>query len=280
MNQHNLTAFLNQCRDESGRFVETDEDRPNLEAARFGAEILHLVGGVPSETELRFVADRHRGAAYAMDDDADEPALGATYYALRLLELAGRGPTDAQDTARWIVETLFTEDRVTVDMDDLFYGIRALNLTGTRLSSSEENAVRTFLRTCTHVDGGYGLLPDAPADIERTYCAVAISLWIGGDGDRDATRAQESFVRSCYDDRGHMKMRPSAPDWSLATGYWGNRCAELLELDWPWAEVHAATAACRQSDGGYTAATGSALWETYCALRVLDIATLHRQVRA
>ncbi|MBB4912712.1 prenyltransferase/squalene oxidase repeat-containing protein [Actinophytocola algeriensis] len=280
MRQHNVAAFLDRCRDESGRFVETDEDRPSLEASRFGAEILQLIGSRPSEAELRFVADRHCGAGYAMDDDAEEPALSATYYALRLLELAGHPPSDAHEIARWLVDTLFGEGRVVVDMDDLFYGIRALNLAGERLSSSGEDAVRTFLQTCQHVNGGYGLLPDAAPDIERTYCAVAISLWMGGDSDHEAARAQKPFVRSCYDGGGHIRMRPSSPDWSLASGYWGNRCVELLELDWPWDDVHAATAACRQPDGGFTSTTGSSLWETYCALRVLDIATQHRQVHA
>ena len=108
MTQHDVTGFLNRCRDGSGRFVETDEDRPNLEAARFGAEILQLTGSTPTDAELRLVIDCRRGAAYAMDPESDIPVLGACYYALRLLELADHKPDKAAGTADWIVGSVLT----------------------------------------------------------------------------------------------------------------------------------------------------------------------------
>ena len=268
-------SFVARCRDAAALLVETDEDRPSLEATRFGAEILAMAGDGPSGADLEFVAQARRGPAYTMHRDG-ELSLGATYYALRLHELAGVAVPTPAEVAAWVTSTLVA-DEVDVDMDDLFYGIRSLLILGHRLTDVGEDAVRAFLLRCTADGGGCALEPGRPADIERTYCAVAILQWLGSDDDAREARAHAQFVTSCDDGAGHIRMRPGEPDWSLASAYWGSRTVQLLDLPWDWDALDAAVRGCARPDGGYSARGASTLWETYCGLRVRAIAAARQE---
>lgn len=267
-------TFVGGCRDGSGNLVEIGDQTPTLEAARFGGEILNLLGDRPAGADLRLLADCRRGPAFAMTRESARPSLGATYYGNRLRQLAREDADAPAAIARWVAEQVFADGKVAVDGDDLFYAIRSLMLIDVRLSAQQEEAVRSFLADCLAADGGgYGLMPGDPPDIERTYCGIAIRQWLGTPDDLASARGHRGFVEACYDGHGHLRMRPGKPDWSLATEYWGSRCAELLRLKWPWHQVLAATRACRQADGGYASSDRSTLWETYCALRVSAIAS-------
>lgn len=265
--------FISGCRDGSGHLVEIGDQEPTLEAARFGGEILCLLGDRPAGADLRLLADCRRGPAFAMTRESEHPRLGATYYGNRLRQLAGQEADAPAAIAGWVTEQVFADGKVAVDGDDLFYAIRSLMLIDARLSARQEEAVRSFLADCLATDGGYGLLPGDAADIERTYCGIAIRQWLGRRDDLTSVHGHRAFVESCLDWHGHIRMRPDKPGWSLATGYWGSRCAELLRLKWSWHQVAAATRACRQPDGGYASSDRSTLWETYCALRVSAIAS-------
>ncbi len=266
-------TFISGCRDGSGNLVEIGDQGPTLEAARFGGEILRLLGDRPAGADLRLLADCRRGPAFAMTRESERPSLGATYYGNRLRQLAGQDADQPPTIARWVAEQVFADGKVAVDGDDLFYAIRSLVIIDARLPARQEEAVRSFLADCLAADGGYGLMPGDPPDIERTYCGIAIRQWLGTPDDLASVHRHRGFAESCFDGHGHMRMRPGKPDWSLATGYWGSRCAELLRLEWPWHQVLAATQACRQADGGYASSGRSTLWETYCALRVSAIAS-------
>jgi hypothetical protein len=269
-------SFVTGCRDATGLLVETDEDRPSLEATRFGAEILAHTGAGPTRADLEFVAKARQGPAYTMHRGG-EPALGATYYALRLHELAGTAVPGPAEVGAWVSAALVRGGEVAVDLDDLFYGVRSLLILGHRLDRGGEDAVRRFLRRCTAGGGGCALEPGGPADIERTYCAVAILQWLGTEEDHRAAAAHADFVASCDDGEGHIRMRPGVPAWSLASAYWGARTVQLLRLPWPWHALDAAVRGCARPDGGYSAHGESTLWETYCALRVRDIAAARQE---
>jgi hypothetical protein len=266
-------TFVTECRDGSGHLVEVGDKDATLEAARFGGEILCLLGDHLTGDDRRLHADCCRGPAFTMTAQASRPSLGATYYGNRLRQLSGQDPDDPAAIADWVAEQLFEDGKVVVDGDDLFYGIRSLIIINARLSGDQEQTVRSFLNNCLARDGGFGLTPGAPPDIERTYCGIATLQWMGTPEDLAGVRAHRAFVEACYDGAGHMRMRPDQDRWSLATGYWGSRCAQILGLDWPWDQVRAATQACRRSDGGYASSSHSTLWETYCALRVAAIAS-------
>jgi hypothetical protein len=270
-----MNSFVDRCRDAAGLLVETDENRPSLEATRFGAEILALTGAGPTRADLDFVSEARRGPAYTMHRDG-ELSLGATYYALRLHELAGSAVPAPAEVGAWVTTTLVA-DEVSVDMDDLFYGIRSLLILGHRLNQVGDDAVRAFILRCTADGGGCALAPGRPADIERTYCAVAILQWLGSDEDHREARAHAEFVASCDDGAGHIRMRPTEPTWSLASAYWGSRTVQLLGLPWAWDALDTAVRGCARPDGGFSAHGESTLWETYCALRVRAIAARQEQ---
>ncbi|MYW93727.1 hypothetical protein G3I59_24700 [Amycolatopsis rubida] len=268
-------SFVGRCRDSAGLLVETDEDRPSLEATRFGAEVLALTGSGPEAADLGFVAGARRGPAYAMHRGG-ELSLGATYYALRLHELAGIAVPAPAETGAWVASSLVRDGSVGVDMDDLFYGIRSLLILALRLDRPAEDAVREFLGRCTADGGGCALEPGHSADIERTYCAVAILQWLGADDDQLAAQRHAGFATACDDGRGHIKMRPAEPAWSLASAYWGARTVQLLGLPWRWEALGSAVRECARPDGGYSAHDESTLWETYCALRVRRITAVRQ----
>ncbi|UUV31038.1 hypothetical protein NQK81_40850 [Amycolatopsis roodepoortensis] len=269
-------TFVESCRDSDGLLVETDESGPSLEAARFGAEIRAMRGTGLTRPELEFASAARTGGAYAMFRGG-APSLGATYYALRLYQLAGVPVPDAGAVVRWVDEALVAGGRIVVDMDDLFYGVRSLIILDARPEPDGAAEIRAFLRACTGDDHGCALLPDGPSDIERTYCSVAIRQWLGTEDDHADAQASAPFVISCDDGFGHIRMRPSRAEWSLASAYWGARTAQLLNLAWPWAELHAAVQRCAQPDGGFSTNPGSTLWETYCALRVMNIAASRQE---
>jgi hypothetical protein len=275
MTPNGVADFVRTCRDRSGRLVETDEDTATLEATRFGAEILHLHGAGPTEGDLRFVTAARKGPAYLMHDNAGSPSLGATYYSLRLHQLAGRPVPDADTVTRWTSAALVADGIVRVDVDDLFYGVRSLMILDAEVDEPFARAVRAFLRDCAPDGQGCALLPGHAADIERTYCAVAIHQWLGTDDDYAAARLHTEFVAACEDGDGHVTMSPQPSAWSLATAYWGSRAAELLRMPWPWARVAAIMGHCTRPDGGFGRGTGSTLWETYCAVRVMTMAGAH-----
>lgn len=268
---NDLSRFINSRQNDSGLLVETDEDEPTLEAARFGAEIAAMVGTPPARATLELVNACRRGSAFAMTSGSAGPELGATYYALRLFDLAERDITEHSRVAQWIAGQLFVDVSVGRDLDELFYGIRALELIKSVLTDMQRDAVRRFLNDCACNDGGYALMPGQTPDIERTYCALAIWHWLGGRDDREIAQLQAPWVRNCYDN-GHIRIHPADSTWSLATCYWGIRCVELLQLNWPWDQCQCAAVECRRVDGGFSASGTSTLWETYCALRVIDIA--------
>ncbi|WP_158633132.1 hypothetical protein [Amycolatopsis sp. WAC 01376] len=270
-------TFVEGCRDDDGLLVETDENAPSLEATRFGAEIRAMRGHGLTRQELEFASAARTGGAYAMFRGGG-PSLGATYYALRLYQLAGVTVPDSAAVVRWVGEALCSGDETVVDMDDLFYGVRCLIILDARPEPSAAVAIRRFLSACTKDDRGCSLLPDRPSDIERTYCSVAIRQWLGTGRDHADARASGPFVVSCDDGSGHIRMRPSEAEWSLASAYWGARTVQLLNLAWPWAELDATVRRCAQPDGGFGKNPGSTLWETYCALRVMDIAASRQEL--
>ncbi|MEU8418242.1 hypothetical protein AB0C24_36055 [Amycolatopsis japonica] len=272
----NVMTFVESCRGKDGLLVETDESAPSLEATRFGAEIRALRGKGLTRPELEFASAARTGGGYAMFRGG-APSLGATYYALRLYQLAGVTVPDSAAVVRWVGEALCSGGKTIVDMDDLFYGVRSLIILGARPEPSAAVAIRVFLGECTKADRGCAFLPDRPSDIERTYCAVSIRQWLGTEQDHADAQASGPFVVSCDDGLGHIRMRPSEADWSLASAYWGARTVQLLNLAWPWAEVDVAVRRCARPDGGFGTNPASTLWETYCALRVMGIAASRQE---
>src|ERR1700749_3862266 len=95
-------AFVDSRRDNSGSLIEVGDRRPTLEAARFGVEVLNLLGDQPTGDDLRMLADCQRGPAFAMTRETEHPALGATYYGNRLLQLARQEVGNATATSRWV----------------------------------------------------------------------------------------------------------------------------------------------------------------------------------
>lgn len=265
--------------DQQGNFVESGEDEPTLEAARFAAEVLATAGSLDVGQFANALQRCDRSWGFSMTLTGEGPELGATYYGWRLRQLMGHGG-ERNKASSWIVRQVFdAENEVTVDVDDVFYAVRALDIVGAELAPEQQESLRKFLASCQSPDGGYALLPGNPSDIERTYCAVATLLWLNTETDKTRARNEREWIQACAND-GCIKGAPDVLDANLATAYWGSRSAELLDIAWPWDSVRDLALRGQRSDGGFGIGEGSTLWETYCGVRLIRMADCHRTQRA
>jgi hypothetical protein len=268
-----IEKFLSERSLGSGLYVERGEAQPTMEALRWGTEIRAMLdlGPLLSEEAFAFVSACLRsGGGYAISPDHPEPALNATYYATKVLSLADDPRRLAPDLAKWLGDTVFgPSGNVRVDVDDLFYAMRAMQYSDQALRPEQSRRVIMFLRACADPGGGFGLLPGEPPDIERTYCCAMmlalLSAW-------DAPPRHRTFVGRTM--RGGLfHMRPDSDTCSLATQYWGLRAAGLCGVPVSSPQVRDFVSALRNPDGGFGGFGGeggrSTLWHTYCAMRVL-----------
>lgn len=264
-----VEKFLSTRSCGSGVYVERDETQPTMEALRWVTEIRALLGldPVAGEETLPFIAACLRSAdAYAISPDHPEPALNATYYAARVLVLADAARHIARGMARWLADIAFgPHGNVRLDVDDLFYAMRALECAGAVLSPEEARRLVLFLQACADPGGGFALMPGERPDIERTYCCAMMLKLLGA---WDEPQRHREFVAGTIRN-GLFHWRPDAAARSLATQYWGIRAAGLCGIRPPWEPVREYAAGAQNPDGGFGGRDGrSTLWHTYCALRV------------
>jgi prenyltransferase beta subunit len=268
-----IEKFLSERSAGSGLYAERGETQPTMEALRWGTEIRAMLGVRPllSEEAHAFLAACLRSAgAYATSPDHPEPALNATYYATKILSLAGGPWKPAPELAVWTAGTVFgPSGNVRVDVDDLFYAVRAMQYANQEIPPDLARRAVMFLRACADPGGGFGLLPGEPPDIERTYCCAMmlslLSAW-------DSPSPHRAFTaRTLRDGLFHMRPDASATR-SLATQYWGARAAGMCGVPLPCDEICAFVVAKRNPDGGFgDESRESTLWQTYCAMRVLAL---------
>lgn len=255
-----------------GMYVETGERQPSLEALRWACEIRALLGEPVEPGSITFIAACRRGnEAYAMHVERHRPELGATYYAVRVLALAGHADQVPAAMAGWLDGTVFgAAGIITVDADDLFYAIRALEQAGLTPAAERTTRIAEFLRGCQHPAGGFGLVPGAPPDVERTYCCLAIDHFMARtapDWPDPVDRGRHArWLRTCLGPVG-IRMAPTGPA-NPATQYWGVQAFRLAGIAPDPVVVRDAVDRARHPDGGFGAPT---LWHSYCALRVLRL---------
>lgn len=254
-----------------GLFVEAGQDSPDLEALRWAVELAHVLGDPAHEESVAFViACRREEDGFAIRAEDDRPTLAATYYGVRVLELLDRRDLLPRNLSRWIEQQVIgVAGTVTVDIDELFYALRALEHGGQPLSDRLSTRTAEFITACEHSGGGFGPIPGAPPHIEQTYCCLRMRQLLG-HGDRFAAHA-DWVARCCRD--GEFLPSPAASSGTLATAYWGTQAAGLCHLELPAAEVRHQVRQRRNPDGGFGDGGTSNLWSTYCALRVLWLLT-------
>lgn len=267
-----VEKFLSTRSCGSGVYVERDETQPTMEALRWATEIRALIGlqAVAGEETLPFIAACLRSAdAYAGSPDHPEPALNATYYAARVLALTGTAGHIAPGMAKWLTDIAFgPHGNVRLDVDDLFYAMRALECAGEAFPPDEARRLILFLRACADSGGGFALMPGDRPDIERTYCCAMMLKLLGA---WDEPHRHREFVTATVRD-GLFSMHPGSTECSLATQYWGIRAAGLCGVRPPREPVRTYAASSQNLDGGFGGRDGrSTLWHTYCALRVLHL---------
>ncbi|HEY2667349.1 MAG TPA: prenyltransferase/squalene oxidase repeat-containing protein [Actinomycetota bacterium] len=272
--------FVAGCSSHTGVFTEPGEAEPTLEATRFGVEALVALGGAPRESVLDFVEACWRpDGGFAMLAGEAEISLAATYYALRLRELVGHAdPARGRVTARWLIDRMLpgaTGDADEgVDIDELYYALRSWQILGFLPTDSHRLALVNFMLGCAGERGGFGLVQGAASDIERTYCCVHGLRILGLDPPR--LEVHRAWASACIAE-GRFYATPERLVYSLPTMYWGSRTAELLGIDPDWPAVEREVLAFRRADGGFGAQPSSSLWETYCALGALRLATAMRE---
>ena len=232
-----------------------------LDDARYLAELALLTGAPLDPAALDLVARRAFGVGWSDDPSAVEPDLPGTFGALRVLSIAGElGLRPA--TVVWL-----RDQTSTTDAYRFFFAARARALLGDRPDEEEAVQITSLLRLLHHPDGGYGSGPGVRADVQHTYVGVWTRQWLDTVAEARADAADWLVARYSG---GHMALSADNPTWSLATGASGHRCADLLGLDWPWAEVRAAAERERLPDGTF----GGPL-DTYCGLRIIALAEGH-----
>ncbi|MCK2215431.1 terpene cyclase/mutase family protein [Actinomadura sp. ATCC 31491] len=269
-----IETFLRGRSPAPGLYVERGGTQPTMEALRWATELRAMLDLAPrvKEEGLALVAACLRSSgAYAGSPDRPEPALDATYYATKVLALAGDPRRLTPQLATWLSGVVFgPSGNVRLDVDELFYAVRAMEFAGQSLDAGQAHRVATFVRACADPGGGFGLLPGAAPDIERTYCCV---LMLGLLTGWSAPAEHRAFVAACLRD-GLFLFRPGDPAGpSLAAQYWGLRAARLAGVPVAGEALRAYVAGLRNDDGGYGVrgggpGRGSTLWESYCALRV------------
>ncbi|HEX8205959.1 MAG TPA: prenyltransferase/squalene oxidase repeat-containing protein [Solirubrobacteraceae bacterium] len=271
-------AFVRGRALDGGPFVEIDEEAPTVEATRFGLETLNTLGAGPSDEERRVATELvracHRPDGGFAPTEADEAsALNSTYYAVRVMSagLVDLEP-DREALARWLrAEVLPAGDTVEVDVDELYYAIRAFQLAEIGFEQQERDAIEAFVARCADSGGGFALLPGQAPDIERTYCCLHTLQILGAT---EVAAEDRDFVAACFDGRRiHWDPEHSKPA-SPATMYWGSRAAQISrppEID--WSGVAEGIDSFRRDGGGYAFDDGEPnLWLTYCGARTSDIA--------
>lgn len=267
-------AFLHSCATPDGGYVETGEKQPSLEATRFALESLALLMAVPDTASVGFVRRSFRPVGgFARHPDSLLPELGATYYAVRILHLLNATELMSEirtSTHRWLMSMIFSESnsRITLDIDHLYYALRALYLSGETLPLSVLQYVADFTHACADSQGGFGLTPGRVPDVERTYCCLRMLAELGIVVHNKDTHAK--WLAACFS-AGQWYSDPSRTDSSLAGMYWGVSAANLLDLPIPWTSIPPIVERYRRHDGGYGNSGYPTLWHTYCALGTLDV---------
>jgi hypothetical protein len=267
----NVEKFLAGRSPGSSLFVERGDAQPTMEALRWGMEIRAMLGidTFAGKEALAFLtACQRSGCAYAISPDHPEPMLNATYYAARVLAITGEMESaSVTGMAEWLVGASFgSNGNVRLDVDDLFYAVRAMEAVGASLPADLTRRTVRFLKACAYSSGGFGLMPGEPPDIERTYCcAMMLRLLNAAEG----LSEHRGFIGSTLRD-GLFRMRPDSMVCSLATQYWGSRAAGLCRVPIARQPLREFVVVAQNPDGGYGGQDGnSTLWHTYCALRIL-----------
>lgn len=257
-----------------GRYLESGEDEPTLEALRWAAEITAILSGDPV-TPAPFIDEcRREGGTFAMTAGDPEPSRAASYYAVRAFTLSGRRADVPGELAAWFVGELAAPGLpATSDIDELFYVLRALEQLGALdlLPSAVSRSLVDFVQDCRADDGGYAGMPGLPSDTEHTYCAVCSLALLGHPLDTAESRVTADWLRSRFaTPSGLATLTPADGTGSLAASYWGFRAGEVLGATVWTDRLGPAVAGLGKPDGGFGARSDATLWESYCALRVLS----------
>lgn len=256
-----------------GRYLEAREDEPTLEALRWAAEITAILSGEPV-TPAPFIDEcRRPGGTFAMTAADPDPSRAASYYAVRALTLSGRRADVPGDLADWFVAELAPGLPAAVDIDEMFYVLRALEQLGALglLAQETTRSLVDFIRDCRNDDGGYAGMPGPSSDTEHTYCAVCSLALLGHPLDAAESRATADWLSARFDTPSGLATLTAADDTpSLAASYWGFRAGEVLDTAVWTHRLGPAVAGLAKEDGGYGARSYATLWESYCALRVLS----------
>lgn len=275
----NVTDFLESRLSHERLFVETDDHEPTVEAARFGLETLDALGvslpGVRAATS-RFLSKCRMPDEGFADRQGGKPALNATYYATRLCsrELVPGSLADPYGLIGWVRREIMRDGRIVphMDVDELYYAVRAMQfaLPEKELPDRDVQAIVGFILGCASPDGGFGLRPGYPGDIERTYCCVNMLETLGFE----PGSPHKDFISACTEN-GKVSWDPDHAEAMPATFYWGLRAASLTGAYVDWDEAGRRIEDFRCADGGYGVAGRARLWHTYCCVNALNLVATH-----
>jgi prenyltransferase beta subunit len=275
-----VTAFLESRLSRERLFVETGHSEPTVEAARFGLETLDALGadipGVRTATSAFLSQCRATDEGFA-DRREGKPALNATYYAARLLSrgLVPGSLADPYGLVGWIRRKIMRDGRIAphMDVDELYYAVRAMQfaLPGKELPDEDVQAIVGFILRCASPDGGFGLRPGDPGDIERTYCCVNMLETLGAEHE---SARQKDFISACTEN-GEVSWDTDRAGTTPATFYWGLRAASLTGTRVAWREAAQRIEDFRCADGGYGSGERGQLWHTYCCVNALNLVGAH-----
>lgn len=256
-----------------GEYVEASEHTPTMEALRWAAEISWLLSSDQPEPAAFLNQCRRPGGTFAMTVTDPRPSRAASYYAVRVLTLAGQREEVPRELARWFASELATPGQPAAsDIDEMFYVLRALEqLDALSLLAPEVTASLVgFIQRCRAADGGYGGVPGQRPDTEHTYCAVCSLLLLGCPLGEDDSHVTAAWLRSRFATPSGLAVLTATNDApSLAASYWGFRAGEVLGATVWTDRLTGAVAGLRKPDGGFGARAHATLWESYCALRVI-----------
>lgn len=278
MTLNGTLSFLENRLSPDRLFVEVGEDRPTVEAARFGLEALDSFSdslrGVGGATADFLAACRSPEGGFTTNQEEAEAELASTYYAVRLflLRLIPGSLPEPSNTVAWVRDSILDgrEIRHGMDVDKLYYAVRAIQLilSPRQLPSDLHRAVVDFMLQCASSSGGFGPMPNLPADIERTYCCVHL---LHSLGEVRQTKLHVMWIGSCFS-HGQAFWGPEGTRTDPSIFYWGLRAASLSGASVPWRDAARHLETFRCSDGGYGADGRSQLWHTYCCIKAHEIA--------
>jgi prenyltransferase beta subunit len=269
-----IEAFL-ESRLRDGGFVEMDQSAPTMEATRFGMEAARRSGiePVPLRDAVEWVLGLWREeGGFAERPGAEAADAASTYYAARLLEIAGaraRLHPGLKSLGAWLSKAWQDEADRTLDL--LYYLARTATLLGIDVEPAVASEWARFLLACRDRSGSGALanVPGEESDVEHSYCGTQLLLGMG----MPPAPSLRAWLRSCIDPEGGIRWAPGSPRRSLPTLYWGAHLALYLDVELDPSGVEAVLAPLRNPDGGY-GSPRSSIWQTYCAVSASLIAEI------